>query len=219
MNNLESYISNEIEALQGTSTLFEAQELFEEVSLSHLPVLEDGAYIGSLSKESASYLDENTLLQEHKFQLERFFVRSTSIWLEVLEVFSKYETTMLPVLDPSNAYLGYYELEDVMRFLHETPFLKEEGGILVVSKASNQFSMGQVVQIVESNNAKLLGVFVSSFSGTTAEITLKMSQCSMNEIIQTFRRYDYEIVSEHQEDSYLNSLKERSDYLDKYLSI
>jgi serine phosphatase RsbU (regulator of sigma subunit) len=41
----------------------------------------------------------------------------------------------------------------------------------------------------------------------------------LNEIIQTFRRYNYEIISDHQEDSYLLNLKERSDYLDKYLNI
>jgi hypothetical protein len=41
----------------------------------------------------------------------------------------------------------------------------------------------------------------------------------MNDIIQTFRRYNYEILSEHHEDLYINNLKERSDYLDKYLNI
>jgi hypothetical protein len=30
---------------------------------------------------------------------------------------------------------------------------------------------------------------------------------------------NYEIISEHQEDNYINSLKERSDYLDKYLNM
>ena len=42
---------------------------------------------------------------------------------------------------------------------------------------------------------------------------------AINEIIQTFRRYNYEIISEHQEDAYIENLKERSDYLDKYLNI
>ena len=41
----------------------------------------------------------------------------------------------------------------------------------------------------------------------------------LSDIIQTFRQYNYEIVSEHQEDIYLNQLKDRSDYLDKYLNI
>src|SRR5690606_37965904 len=97
--------------------------------------------------------------------------------------------------------------------------LKEEGGILVVEKDVTQYSFSQISQIVESNNGKILGIFISNIANGKAEITIKISQSEMNVIIQTFRRYEYEIISEHQEDSYLNSLKERSDYLDKYLNI
>ncbi len=107
----------------------------------------------------------------------------------------------------------------MIRFLHETPFLKEEGGILIIEKEMNNFSMSQVAQIIESNNAKILGLFISNVANNKVEITVKISQSGLNDIIQTFRRYEYEIISEHQEDSYLNSLKERSDYLDKYLNI
>ena len=136
-----------------------------------------------------------------------------------MEIFAKNESNLIPVLDDKNTYLGYYELEDVIRFFHETPFLKEEGGIIVVEKESDKFSMSQVAQIIESNNAKILGLFISNVVGNKVEITVKISQSGLNDIIQTFRRYEYEIISEHQEDSYLNSLKERSDYLDKYLNI
>ena len=83
----------------------------------------------------------------------------------------------------------------------------------------NTFSMSQVAQIVESNQAKILGLFISNVAQNKVEITIKISQSGLNDIIQTFRRYDYGIISEHQEDSYLNGLKERSDYLDKYLNI
>jgi hypothetical protein len=64
-----------------------------------------------------------------------------------------------------------------------------------------------------------LGLFISESSIDSIEITLKITLGAMNEIIQTFRRYNYEIISEHQEDNYINNLKERSDYLDKYLNI
>ena len=79
--------------------------------------------------------------------------------------------------------------------------------------------MGQITQIVESNNGKLLGLFVSEADAENIQVTIKISLGVMNEIIQTFRRYNYEIVSEHFEDNYINTLKERSDYLDKYLNI
>jgi hypothetical protein len=97
--------------------------------------------------------------------------------------------------------------------------LKEQGGIIVVQKEVLDYSMSQITQIVESNNGKVLGLFISDATVQTVQVTVKISLGPMNEIIQTFRRYNYEIISEHQEDNYINNLKERSEYLDKYLNI
>ena len=122
-------------------------------------------------------------------------------------------------MDENNSYVGYYEIEDIMKFFHETPFLKEPGGIIIVKKGVLDYSMSQIAQIIESNNGKLLGLFISEAEVNSVEVTIKIALGSMNEILQTFRRYNYEIISEHQEDNYINNLKERSDYLDKYLNI
>ena len=219
MNSLNSYINTEIKPLKHSDSIMEAQDLFEDFSYSHFPVTEEGIYIGCITKETVEFLNSEAQINDSRFHFERFFVRSSMIWLDVLEIFAKNDSNLLPVLDEKNNYVGYYELEDVIRFLHETPFLKEEGGILIIEKELNTFSMSQVAQIIESNNAKILGLFISNVVNNKVEITVKISQSGLNEIIQTFRRYDYEIISEHQEDSYLNSLKERSDYLDKYLNI
>jgi hypothetical protein len=107
----------------------------------------------------------------------------------------------------------------VIKFLNETPFLKETGGIIVVEKSINDYSMSQVAQIVESNNGKILGLFVSEANAEKVQVTVKITLGGMNEIIQSFRRYNYDIISEHHEDDYLNTLKERSEYLDKYLNM
>jgi len=219
MNSLKTYLNSELKPLKHSTSIGEAQDFFEELTYSHFPVTEDGVYIGCVSKESIEFLTSTALINENRFHFERFFVRSSMILLDVLEVFAKNETNLLPVLDEKNNYIGYYELEDVIRFLNETPFLKEEGSILIVTKEVTTFSMSQVAQIVESNQAKILGLFISNVTQNSVEITIKMSQCGLNDIIQTFRRYEYEIISEHLEDSYLNGLKERSDYLDKYLNI
>lgn len=219
MNNLTSYINNEIKPLKHTQTIANAQDLFLDIPYTHFPVTEEGIYMGCISKENAELLNSEALINDSRFNFDRFFVRENMIWLDVLEIFAKNDSNIIPVLDTKNTYLGYYELEDVIRFLHETPFLKEEGGIIVVEKEIDKFSMSQVAQIIESNNAKILGIFISNVVGNKVEITIKISQSGINDIIQTFRRYEYEIISEHQEDSYINSLKERSEYLDKYLNI
>ena len=176
-------------------------------------------YIGSIASDDIETFEANKKVTDYRYSLEGFFARSTMIWLDVLEVFAKNNTNLVPVLDEKNKYVGYYEITDIMKFFHETPFLQESGGIIIVKKRTSEYSMGQIAQIVESNNGKLLGLFVSETDSENIQVTIKISLGVMNEIIQTFRRYNYEIVSEHFEDNYINTLKERSDYLDKYLNI
>ena len=125
----------------------------------------------------------------------------------------------MPVLNKNNKYVGYYELNDIIHLFNETPFFAEPGGILIVEKGIHDYSFSEISQITESNNAKLLGAFISKMDNDLVQITLKIGNTSLNDVIQTFRRYNYNIVSGHEEDSYIESLKERSQYLNKYLNM
>ncbi|WP_297333945.1 CBS domain-containing protein [Flavobacterium sp.] len=219
MIDITDFINNDVKPLRTTDSVADAQDLFAEYPFSHFPVLEEGVYVGSAGAEDTELMDIEKAVGDNRYSFDRFFVRDTTVWLDVLGEFAKNETNLLPVLDKDNNYLGYYEINDIITFFHETPFLKEEGGIIVVEKNLIDYSMSQVAQIVESNNGRLLGLFISEANTEKVQITLKISLGGMSEILQTFRRYNYEIVSEHQEDTYLNTLKDRSDYLDKYLNI
>lgn len=219
MTEITNYITNDFRAIDSQETIAAVQDFFADVDFSHFPVLEEGIFIGSISADDIETFDTDKKAIDYKYTLERFFARKSMIWLDVLEVFAKNHTNTIPVLDENNTYVGYYEMEDIMKFFQETPFLKEQGGIIIVQKGLLDYSMAQVTQIVESNNGKILGCFISETDLENVQITVKISVGPMNEIIQTFRRYNYEIISEHQEDAYINSLKERSDYLDKYLNI
>ncbi|KIX20905.1 acetoin utilization protein acuB [Flavobacterium sp. 316] len=219
MNSLIDFLNNDIKPLKSEEKIIDAQELFSEFPYTHFPVTEDSIYIGCITKDDSETLSSNASIGDNRYDFKRFYVRSEMIWLDVLEEFAKNETNILPVLNDQNKYIGYYELEDVIKFFHETPFLKETGNLLIIRKEANNFSMSQIAQIVESNNAKLLGLFISKIDNNFIEFTLKINLGGLNDIIQTFRRYEYEIISEHQEDTYLKNLKDRSDYLDKYLNI
>jgi CBS domain-containing protein len=219
MTEITDYITNDYKAIDSQETIADVQDFFLDVSFSHFSVLNEGIYIGSIAADDVETFDSDKMVSDYKYALEGFFARKNMIWLDVLEVFAKNHTNVVPVLDEENSYIGYYELEDIVKFFYETPFLKEQGGIIVVKKNILDYSMSQIAQIVESNNGKLLGLFVSEADVDSVQITIKIALGGLNDIIQTFRRYNYEIISEHHEDNYLNSLKERSDYLDKYLNI
>jgi len=219
MTEITNYITNDFRAIDSQETIASVQDFFADLKFSHFPVLEDGIFIGSIAADDVETFDTDKKAIDYKYTLERFFARKSMIWLDVLEVFAKNHTNVIPILDENNIYIGYYEMEDIMKFFQETPFLKEPGGIIIVQKGLLNYSMSEVCQIVESNNGKVLGCFVSEADLENVQITVKIGLGAINEIIQTFRRYDYDIISEHQEDTYINSLKERSDYLDKYLNI
>ncbi|AIJ37192.1 CBS domain-containing protein [Flavobacterium psychrophilum] len=219
MNTLSDYINNDYKPLDIHESIGMAQDFFVETPFSHFPVTEEGVFIGNLSSDDIETFDFDKKIIDYKYTLEHFFAKSNSIWLEILEDFAKNKTTILPIIDQSNKYLGYYEIADIISFLNQTTFLKESGSIIIIEKNITEYSFSQISQIIEGNNGKILGLFISDSTGAKTQITIKIAAGGINEIIQTFRRYDYEIISDHQEDNYINNLKERSEYLDKYLNI
>ncbi len=219
MTEITNYITNDYKAIDSQETISSVQDFFDELNFSHFPVVDEGIYIGSIASEDIETFDSFKKIFDYRYSLEGFFAREKMIWLDVLEVFAKNKSNLIPVLNENNTYLGYYEIRDILNFFHETPFLQESGGIIVVQKKTIEYSMGEITQIIESNNGKILGLFVSESDLKNTQVTIKISLGVMNEIIQSFRRYNYEIISEHFEDNYINTLKERSDYLDKYLNI
>ena len=219
MTPLSEYINNDFKAIESSENIAIVQDFFAEINFSHFPIIEDSVYIGSIAADDVENFDSDKTVSNYRYALEGFFARTDMIWIDVMEIFARNHTNIMPVLDEKNVYAGYYEINDVIKFFTETPFLKELGNVIIIEKPVADYSMAQITQIIESNNGKLLGAFISNSTIDKIQITVKISLGTINEILQTFRRYDYEIVSDHQEDNYLTSLKERSDYLDKYLNI
>ncbi|WP_298549977.1 acetoin utilization protein acuB [uncultured Algibacter sp.] len=217
---LSELIINDIKPLNNTSKISDLQQLFNQLTFSHIPVKnESGAHLGCFSETDAHCFDSDKLVSDYLFSLEDFYVRNNTLWLDILEAFAVNSTNIMPVLNTQNEYLGYYELNDVISLFSESPFFTEAGGILVVEKGINDYSFSEISQIVESNDGKLLGAFISKMNTDLVQVTLKIGNIGLNEIIQTFRRYSYNIVSGHEDDGYIESLKERSDYLKKYLNM
>jgi len=218
--NLTNYIINDIKPLTAVDSIRDLQLLFNQLTYSHIPIKSDeGVYLGCISETDAHCFESEKSVKEYAYSAEGFFVREDTNWLDILEAFAQNATNIMPVLGRKNNYLGYYELNDIISLFNETPFFSEAGAILIVEKGLPDYSFSELSQIVESNDGKLLGAFISKIENDVAQITLKIGNTGLNDIMQTFRRYSYNVISGHEEDSYIESLKERSDYLNKYLNM
>lgn len=219
MIEITEYLSNDFKAIQSSDSIESVMDFFEESRYSHFPVVEDGVYIGCISAEDIINFETNKKISDYRYALRGFFARKNMFWIEVFEVFSRNNTSIIPLVEEENKYIGYYEITEVIRNFYETPFVKDYGDVIIVEKSIINFSISQVVQIVESNEGKILGLYISNTSPDKVQVTIKIVLGRVNEILQSFRRYEYDIISNHKEDIFVNNLKDRSDYLDKYLNI
>ncbi len=217
---ISEYISNDVKALTLNSTIGDAKRLFNDLTFSHIPVVDNDQLIGSVLENDVRTTDDDTKnLNEFKHLFDDFHIGNKDNWIAILKTFSTNETNILPVLSAQNKYIGYYELTDILHYFNDTPLLNQEGFYLVIEKGIHDYSFSEIAQIVESNNAKLIGIFISGYKNNFVQITLKIASEEVNEIIQSFRRYDYHLLTKHKEDLLLEELKSRSDYLQKYLNM
>ena len=216
---LNQFIINDIQPFEVETPVAELQEVFNQLTYSHVPIQKDSMYLGCLSETDVYCFEANQKVSDILYAIEGFFVRDNTLWLDVLERFAANDSNIIPVLDANNNYLGYYQMVDIVSMFNKMPFFSEAGGIIIVEKSQNDYSFGEICQILESNNVKLLGVFISNLNNGVAQITMKTQNTGLSAVFESFRRYGYNIVSGHEDDTFVKTLKERSSYLDRYLNL
>ena len=215
------YMLNEIRPVQPEDDLKTIMKRFKKTGFSVLPVVNaENKVCGTVFREDIEFLeDRSQKLESYRHLIRMLYVDVSMGWFEVFQFFANNKCDLIPIADREMHYLGYYELIDFLDILTNTPFLHEDGVILTISKGVKDYSFTEITQIVEANNATLFGAFVSKIDEDIASIVLKLSVHDINNTKLSFRRYGYQIVNEKEDDKYIDNLKERSDYLEKYLNI
>uniref|UniRef100_UPI0030DB078A CBS domain-containing protein n=1 Tax=Maribacter arcticus TaxID=561365 RepID=UPI0030DB078A len=216
---IQEHIITTIPVFEIKDTFEKVLDFFQDTTYSHVAVVEEGRFLGVFSGNDAETLLPDTKIEEFRYELQSFFVRGETNWLDILEAFARNEANLLPILNEKEEVVGYYDLTDIVTVFIDTPFFTDPGSILVVATGIKDYSFSQIAQIVESNNAKLIGGFITDTQNDIIQVTLKITTDNYNKVVQTFRRYNYHILFGNSDDQFLEDLKERSDYLDKYLNV
>ena len=218
--NITDYILNEIKPLSLKSSIKSAKKLFDNFPITHFAVVENNKILGCFAQDDIQTIENKSdELVGYTHLLNSFFADEKATVLELLKIFADNDTTIIPVINKEKKYIGYYDLCDVLDVFSTSPFMIEDSETLIIEKLESDYSFSEVSQIVESNDGKLLGLYISEKQQDVVQVTLKVITEDIHEIMHTFRRYDYKIISTHENDVYLEDLKNRSDYLQKYLEM
>ena len=163
-------ISVHIPSISFNDEAEKALTLMDENRVAHIPVVDNGEYHGLISENEILDLEDTFLpLNQVKPILTRPSVKMYDYIYDVLSVFSQNNITTLPVLDDNDQYIGVIGQEELVKTLAKLTNAKEPGGVIVLGLNIRDYSMVQIAQIIESENAKILSSYTS-----TQDDSLKM---------------------------------------------
>jgi len=214
-------ITDEIPPLKTTDTGLMAINWMDEFKVSHLPIVKDYEYLGLLSDTDVLDLNiTNEQIGKCKLSLIRPFVLESQHIYEVIKMISNLNLTILRVLNEQQHYVG---LIPATAILHQFAILaatREPGGMIVLEMNVHDYSLTQIAQIIEGNDAKVLSCYVNSLADSTKiEVTLKINKEDLSAILQTFYRYNYNIKATFHQSEFSEDMKNRFDSFMNYINI
>lgn len=214
-------ITDEIPPLKHTDSGEIALRWMDEFKVTHLPVLKNGNFVGLISESDIlDKMDLEETLDKLFEHLPRPYVKGNAHIYEVLFKVAEQKISVIPILDEDESYLGCTSIHQLVTMIANTGSIKESGGIIVLEVNRNDYSLAQIAQIVESNNAKILSSYImSSPDSSKIDITLKINQVELDRILRTFERYDYVISASYQKSNFDDDLQHRFDSLINFLNI
>ncbi len=219
----EMLISDSIPSVSPLDTASKVLSLMDVFRVSHLPIVLGNEYLGVISdKEIFDSNDfDETLESFARDQLLKPHVHRYQHIFEVAAVAASCGVTIVPVLAEDHSYLGSisrYVLSVTLTSLFSP---NEPGGILELQMCENNYSLSQITQIIEGNDARILSLYTWKPTNSTTElnVTIKVNQVDLSGIIQTLTRYNYDIQATFMDQTPLKSLiNDRFDQFMRYIN-
>ena len=138
---------------------------------------------------------------------------------DAIRIIGEGNLSLLPVVDEENHYLGYISAVELLQDIGREITFTEPGSVVVLKVAVRDYQLAQIVQIVESEEARIIGFHLASDeeSGQLL-ICLKINQTDLTRILKSLERYNYNIVEVFHKSMFSDSVADRYQSFMKYLN-
>lgn len=216
-----TFISDEISPLRTSDTGIHALQMMEEYRVKHLPIVSDSSLLALISEDDIlEYENPEEAIGAMPLSHSRPYVKDHQHMLEVFRIMYLQRLTLIPVINKNDGYIGSITLNDLLMKTGEYDMFQNPGGIIVLEINTRDYSPGEIVRIVESNNATLMGLLTNSLPDTIKmTVTLKINKLDITPILQTFYRFNYTVAASFGQNDYNDLLRDRYDSLMNYLNV
>jgi predicted transcriptional regulator len=218
----DNLISDVVPSIESPEKGQKALNWMDVFRVSHIPVVNGSSYLGLVSDKMIYDLDLiDKPIETEIDKLDTTHVHKEQHIFEVAILMYKLKLSVIAVLDTDHYYLGAITLYDLARRFARLFSLQEIGGVVVLEMNVNDYSLAHISQIVESNDIKILSLFLNRQPGTSnLDVILKLDKEDLSPLIQSFMRYDYNVKAVYLDHTMLNDLyKDRFDQFMKFMNI
>ncbi|MFW5707584.1 MAG: CBS domain-containing protein, partial [Bacteroidota bacterium] len=177
--------------LRTSDTGTTALSWMEEMRVSHLPIVNNEAFLGLVSEKDVYDMNNfEEQLGNYRLSLSRPYVKEEQHLFDVIRAVGSMKLSLIPVLDEQENYLGCITQSRLVEEISKTGSFDQPGGIIVLHMNLQDYSLHEIARLVESNDAKILSCCTRTFGeNTKIEVTLKLNKLDVSAVIQTFNRF------------------------------
>jgi predicted transcriptional regulator len=216
-------LNTDFTPLEPSSPISMALAKMDAWQTSSLPVVEPLTLknIGHiLFEDVADQLDESKPISVLEIRKPIFTYVNQHIF-EVARQMLQHEVRIISVVDHTETYIGVIEKKNVLEALSTMLNVTMDGSVITVQMARADFTLSELVHLVETEEAKILGLTVtpSSELNTHLQVSIKVSCEETSAITSSLRRHGYTASTTNRTDLVQIDLSSRADELIRYLDV
>lgn len=164
--------------------------------------------------------DESLKLGETEL-MTPIFVPQHQHLFEAARKMLTYELYIMPVVGDDMKFKGIVNKNEVIKALSELFNIATYGSVISIELAQADFTLTDMIRIIENEGAKILGIAVQqpSVEHAAYRISIKLNLADSSVVSSALRRFGYEITSEASSEALEHNYTERADELMRYLDI
>lgn len=216
-------INTDITPVESTDDLAEALRKLDRAGVEILPVVDasSGKLTGEISRSQAEKEGGGDLAVSALELEEGVKVYDAQHVFEAARLMLQYERRLLPVIDDEWQFCGVITKRRVLESLGRMLNLARQGSVVMIELDMIDFSLSEIVHLIETEGAKILGITVETPGGeeTSLEVSIKLNVQDASRVSSSLRRHGYVISTESVNESFGMDLENRADELLKYLNM
>ncbi len=215
-------INENLIALSPDDSIDDSLAQMEEVTAECLPLVENGKFLGLVLKEKIEGLpDYEKKLSSLPLDKPNAYLRGNRHYLDFLEICIENNSPIAGIVDDEFKYMGAAGLNDLAVFFGKQVAISKTGVVLVVSKTEREFSMAELMRLLEVDSQRVIYSFVHQPEGEPGFIkaTIKLNTPDGTRAAATLERFGYQIIEKFQQTVSPDWDQDRLQLLLKYLSI